>query len=161
MLTVKRGPARQTGPFVSKGGESVNFMIMAVDDETNMLHLIELVLKRLRCTVVKVSDPLDATQLLASVIPDLFVLDVMMPQMNGIELCQYIRSLPATARTPIIMLSAHYSREAVARALQAGADVYLPKTALHSELIAQVRTLLNIPALPSAGHSIDSATLLY
>lgn len=139
----------------------MNFMIMAVDDEANMLHLIELVLKRLRCTVVKVSNPLDVTQLLTSVIPDLFVLDVMMPQMNGIELCAYIRSVPATARTPIIMLSAHYSRDAVARALQAGADIYLPKTALHSELVAQVRTLLNLPAPPGAGYSGDSATLLY
>ncbi|MBI5669079.1 MAG: response regulator [Chloroflexi bacterium] len=139
----------------------MNMMIMAVDDEANMLHLIELVLKRLRCTVVKVSNPLDATQLLTSVTPDLFVLDVMMPQMNGIELCQYIRSLPETTRTPIIMLSAHYSREAVARALQAGADVYLPKTALHSELVPQVRTLLNLPAMPSNGYTSDSARLLY
>lgn len=119
-------------------------MIMVVDDDTNVLRLIELVLNRLRCTVVTLDDPLEAVDLLASVTPDLFIIDQMMPRMNGFELCNHIRACPVTAQTPIIMLSALHDPNSVSKGLQAGANLYLPKSALHSDLIERVRMLLNV-----------------
>ena len=119
-------------------------MIMVVDDDQNILHLTDVVLNRLRCTVVTVSDPLQAIKLLESVTPDLFILDQMMPRMSGFELCHHIRSCGHTVQTPIIMLSARHDRILVKESVEAGANLCLPKTALYSDLIHHVRALLDV-----------------
>ncbi len=117
---------------------------MVVDDDPTILRLIELVLHRLQCTVVTVDEPAEAMEMLASVKPDLIILDQMMPRVNGFELCRQIRSTIAMARTPIIMLSALYDPHSITQGLEAGANVYVSKAALHSDLIKHVRILLNI-----------------
>lgn len=158
----KAGPVYIPGRAYRKDNP-VAAMIMVVDDDIHVLHLMELVLKRLQCSVVTIQDPEEAVRLLESVTPDLFILDFMMPNINGIELCRYIRSYPATAQTPVVILSAYYEPEKVAEAIQAGANAYLPKTALHSELINQIRSLLNFtnaPGAKSAGFS-STATVNY
>jgi DNA-binding response OmpR family regulator len=119
-------------------------MIMVVDDDTNVLRLVELMLNRVRCTVVTLNEPLEAVDLLTSVTPNLFIVDQMMPRMSGFELCRHIRLSTATAQTPIIMLSALYEPKSVSEGLQAGANVYLPKSALHSDLLEHVRVLLDM-----------------
>jgi CheY-like chemotaxis protein len=117
---------------------------MVVDDDSTILRLVELVLHRLHCTVVTVDEPAEAMEMLASVNPDLIILDQMMPRVNGFELCRHIRSYAPTARTPVIMLSALYDPASIAKGLEAGANVYVSKSALHSDLIKHVRKLLNI-----------------
>lgn len=117
---------------------------MVVDDDTTILRLIELVLHRLQCSVVTVDEPAEAMDMLTSVNPDLIILDQMMPRLNGFELCRHIRSHAPTARTPIIMLSALYDPASIAQGLEAGANVYVSKSALHSDLIKHVRNLLNL-----------------
>ena len=97
-------------------------LVMAVDDDSNVLKLLKLVLKQLPCTVLDVDDSNDAVKLLESVTPDLFIIDLMMPRMNGFELCQHIRSYYATSDVPIILLSAQYNREVVLEGLEAGND---------------------------------------
>lgn len=158
----KAGPDFMPG-YARRKDNPVAAMIMVVDDDVHVLHLMELVLKRLQCSVVTIEDPDEAIKLLESVTPDLFILDFMMPNMNGIELCRYIRSYPSTQQTPVVILSAYYEPEKVTEALQAGANAYLPKTALHSELISQIRSLLNftnVPGAKSSGFS-SSATVNY
>ena len=157
----KAGPVYTPGRAYRKDNP-VAAMIMVVDDDIHVLHLMELVLKRLQCSVVTIQDPEEAVRLLDSVTPDLFILDYMMPNINGIELCRYIRTYPTTAQTPVVILSAYYEPEKVTEALQAGANAYLPKTALHSELINQIRGLLNFTNLPGAKPSgFSSATANY
>ena len=85
-----------------------------------------------------------AMDLLASVTPDVIIVDQMMPRMSGLGLCRKIRSCSTTKDTPIIMLSALYNPTSVKLGMEAGANIYLPKSALHSELVEHVRTLLNL-----------------
>jgi CheY-like chemotaxis protein len=123
-------------------------MVMAVDDEATMLLLISLALKRLPCSVLTIDNPIEAIGLLESVTPDLFIIDLMMPQMNGFELCRYIRSNYMTADIPIILLSAQYDRDVVLEGLEAGATVYVPKSVLHVELSTHVAELLDLNNVP-------------
>jgi DNA-binding response OmpR family regulator len=122
----------------------MNKQIMVVDDEAHILLLLDITFKRRGFTVLKANDPYTALMMLESSTPDLFILDVMMPGMDGLELCRQIRARPETAQTPVIMLSARYDQKSVERGLAAGANAYLPKMTLHSELVAQVRNMLTV-----------------
>jgi two-component system, OmpR family, phosphate regulon response regulator PhoB len=122
----------------------MNKQIMVVDDEVNILLLLDITLKRRGFTVLKANDSYSALMMLESSTPDLFILDVMMPGMDGLELCRQIRARPETAHTPVIVLSARYDQRSVDRALAAGANAYLSKMSLHSELVLQVRNMLSV-----------------
>jgi len=74
--------------------------------------------------------------------PDLVILDIMMPDMDGYEVCRRLRAMPQTARTPVIMLTAKGRAEDRVMGFQAGADDYVTKPVLPAELIARVRALL-------------------
>ena len=102
----------------------MNEKIMVVDDEPNMLALLEIVLRRKGYTVLSADGAYQALALLAQEKPDLFILDVMMPGVSGLELCQRLRARPDTARTPVIMLSGRADSEAVQRGMAAGANEY-------------------------------------
>jgi len=79
--------------------------------------------------------------------PDLIILDVMMPGMDGVDLCRTIRNRPATTEIPILILSARSDVEAVMRGMDAGATDYLPKPILNHDLTAKVRTMLSMDAV--------------
>lgn len=117
--------------------------IMVVDDELGILTLVEIILKRHGLSVIKARDAYEALDYLETRTPDLFVLDLMMPDIDGIELCRRIRQRSATADRPIIILSARHDAHSVERGIAAGADVYIPKTMLHSDLIPQINALLD------------------
>ncbi len=117
-------------------------LIMLVDDESGMLDLVGLILQRQGYGVLKARDALTALALLESSAPDLFILDVMMPDMSGIELCRHLRSRPQTAETPIVMLSARTDLETKRQSFEAGANLYLSKLAVHRELAVVVRDML-------------------
>jgi DNA-binding response OmpR family regulator len=118
--------------------------VMVVDDEAGALALIRIMLERNGFTVLGAKDAYAALEMLETSTPDLFVLDVMMPGMDGIELCRQIRARPQTAHTPIIILSACSARESVMEGLEAGADDYLAKPILHHNLVAKIRCLLGL-----------------
>ena len=120
--------------------------IMVVDDELGILTLVEIILKRHGMMVSKARDAHEALDLLHAQTPDLFILDIMMPDIDGIELCRRLRAWPQTARTPIIILSARHDARSAEQGLAAGANVYIPKTMLHSDLMKQVYTLLGTEA---------------
>lgn len=116
--------------------------IMIVDDDPGLLALIGVILKRAGYTVHKATDAFVALEALESDAPDLFILDVMMPLMNGFELCRKIREQPETAKTPVIILSARGDAESVQEGYDAGADDYLTKPIFHNDLIEKVRKTL-------------------
>src|SRR5512143_1429055 len=120
----------------------MNKQIMVVDDEIHMLALIEVILRRQGFNVVKATDGLTALRLLDTITPDLFILDIMLPGVDGIELCRRIRSNPLTARTPVIMFSVREDAECITRSMAAGATEYLPKVVRHSELVSHVHSIL-------------------
>jgi DNA-binding response OmpR family regulator len=118
--------------------------ILVVDDEIGALTLIGIMLDRGGFEVLKARDANQALSALENDTPDLLILDVMMPGIDGIELCRMIRGRSATAETPILILSARGDAESVMRGMDAGATDYLPKPILHHDLVAKVRQMLNM-----------------
>ncbi|MBI5960087.1 MAG: response regulator [Chloroflexi bacterium] len=116
--------------------------VLVVDDDVNVLILIDTMLKKLGYPVVKALDAELALHLIKSLSPNLFILDVLMPGMNGFELCEAIRKVPHTAKTPVIMLTALDNLQSKKKALEAGANAFVPKTDLLRELIPQIQALL-------------------
>ncbi len=118
--------------------------VLVVDDEVGALTLIGIMLERGGFEVLKAQDAYDALNQLESTTPDLIILDVMMPGMDGIELCRRIRDGAAPPHTPVLILSARGDPEAVEQGMSAGADDYLSKPILHHDLITKVREMLSV-----------------
>ncbi len=116
--------------------------ILVVDDEIGALTLIGIMLERGGFDVLKARDAQAALNILEDTVPDLIILDVMMPGMNGIDLCQVIRKREATGKTPVLILSARGDAESIIRGIEAGANDYLPKPILHHDLVSKVRSML-------------------
>lgn len=116
--------------------------ILVVDDDPNALRLVSYALQAEGYEVDMASSGAEALARLGSKRPDLIILDVMMPDMSGLEVCQRIRAGRATARLPILMLSARGLVADRVTGLKSGADDYLPKPADTGELIARVEALL-------------------
>jgi len=118
--------------------------ILVVDDEIGALTLIGIMLERGGFEVLKAKDADQALDLLELDTPDLIILDVMMPGMDGIELCRVLRERPVTSDLPILILSARGDAKSVMSGMDAGASDYLPKPILHHDLVAKVRRMLNL-----------------
>lgn len=116
--------------------------VLVVDDEIGALTLIGIMLERGGFNVMKAKDADTALATLDQNTPDLIILDVMMPIMDGIELCKVIRKRNDTGRTPVLILSARGDADSVMRGMEAGANDYLPKPILHHDLVAKVRSIL-------------------
>ena len=116
--------------------------VLVVDDEIGALTLIGIMLERGGFNVLKAKDADVALATLDQNTPDLIILDVMMPGINGIELCKMIRQRQDTARIPILILSARGDADSVMKGMEAGANDYLPKPILHHDLVAKVRSIL-------------------
>ncbi len=118
--------------------------ILVVDDEIGALTLIGIMLERGGFEVLKAKDAEQALVVLEHDTPDLIILDVMMPGMDGIELCRVLRERPNTVETPILILSARGDAKSVMAGMEAGASDYLPKPILHHDLVAKVRRMLDL-----------------
>ncbi len=94
--------------------------------------------------VLKAKDADQAQDVLELETPDLIILDVMMPGMDGIELCRVLRERTDTAELPILILSARGDAKSVMNGMDAGANDYLPKPILHHDLVAKVRRMLDL-----------------
>lgn len=115
---------------------------LVVDDEVGAQTLIAIMLERGGFDVMKAKNAKDALKKLEEKTPDVMILDVMMPGMDGIELTKVIRQRPEHQKTPILILSARGDAESVMRGLNAGASDYLPKPILHHDLISKVHNAL-------------------
>ena len=120
-----------------------NHRIMIVDDDTNLLNMLELILKRDGYTVLQADSGFKALQLAAEQKPDLIIIDMMMPGLDGIDSVRQLRTMPATRNTPIIMLSALGASKDRIRGLEAGVDDYVAKPTNPKELTLRVKALLS------------------
>ena len=116
--------------------------ILIVDDEPPILDLVRFTLEDADVRVVEASDGVEALALARRVRPDLILLDVHMPRLDGLEACRQIRREPALARTPIVMLTAAGQEADRARGREAGADEYLTKPFSPLALLALVEALV-------------------
>ena len=116
--------------------------ILVVDDEIGALTLIGIMLERGGFEVWRARDADAALGILDQNTPDLIILDVMMPGIDGIELCSMIRKREDTGNVPVLILSARGDADSVMRGMDAGANDYLPKPILHHDLVSKVRAIL-------------------
>jgi DNA-binding response OmpR family regulator len=116
--------------------------ILAVDDEAPVLRSVKRVLEKAGFTVITANSGQEALDMIAKQKPDLVVLDIIMPDMDGLEVCRRIRADPFTAKLPIMFLTAKGRPSDVAQGLDAGGDDFLTKPFEVLELPARVRALL-------------------
>jgi DNA-binding response OmpR family regulator len=117
-------------------------VILAADDDEDILQLIVFRLERSGYTVLQAHDGEEALALALEQRPDLAVLDVLMPKIDGFELTRRLRAEPATSRMPIIILTARVQDADVQEGFDAGADDYLRKPFSPQELRARVQAIL-------------------
>ena len=121
---------------------SVKQRILVVDDEPEAVELVEFNLKQAGYAVTSAAAGAEALKKIRAAPPDLIVLDVMLPEMDGFEICKMVRREAATAKVPIIMLTAKAAEIDRVLGLELGADDYLTKPFSPRELLLRVKKML-------------------
>jgi DNA-binding response OmpR family regulator len=116
--------------------------ILIVDDEPNIVISLEYLMQREGFETAVAGDGEAALEALARAAPDLVILDVMLPGMNGFDVCERIRADPRWREIRILMLTAKGRETEIARGVRVGADAYVTKPFSTKDLVAQVRRLL-------------------
>jgi DNA-binding response OmpR family regulator len=116
--------------------------VLIVEDDPEARKVLSLILKLDGYEISTAPGGAEAVQVMTTMIPDLLLLDVMMPGMDGYQVCGWVRANPATTAVPVVMLSGKADPESVARGLEVGADEYLSKPISPSKLSAQLRSVL-------------------
>ena len=118
--------------------------ILIVDDESSARFALELLLRREGFEVREVHDGASALAECATFQPDLILLDIVMPGMDGLEVCRRIKSAPETRLTPVVLITGLSATEDRIKGINAGADDFLSKPIDFSELLARTRSLLRL-----------------
>ncbi|MEM7334580.1 MAG: response regulator [Chloroflexota bacterium] len=127
--------------------------VLLVDDEDTIRTMLRMVLELTGFKVLEAADGIQAIEQVETHQPDIMVLDVMMPRMDGFAVCRQLRSQTETADLPIIMFSGKAQEEAVREGMKAGATHYLVKPASPTEIIALIKKYLERINMP-----VDSST---
>lgn len=122
--------------------EEARKLVLVAEDDEDISSLIRYRLKQSGFDVVVARDGEDALRLAAERVPDLAVLDVMMPRIDGYEVTRRLRGNATTARVPVILLTARAQEADVKRGFEAGADDYLRKPFSPQELTMRVQAIL-------------------
>ena len=116
--------------------------ILVLDDEPDVTELLEYKLEQENYKVEVLNDPLEFVSKVRVFEPDLMILDIMMPELNGLQLCRIARSDPAMKDIPIIFLTAKGEAEDRVKGLETGADDYVSKPFNTKELLLRVSNIL-------------------
>ncbi|NLC58748.1 MAG: response regulator, partial [Armatimonadetes bacterium] len=119
--------------------------VLVVDDEPNIIRIVQFCLEMEGCTVIGAADGREALDKAESELPDLIILDIMMPRMDGMEVLRQLGYQRATRKIPVIMLTAKTSSWDVAEARQLGVKDYLTKPFDRDRLLTAVRRVLPLP----------------
>jgi signal transduction histidine kinase len=118
--------------------------ILIVDDSASARETLVALLEQENYELLLAEDGFQALQMLKDVQPDVILLDVMMPGLDGFEVCRRIRSTPKLAEVPIIILTALDDRDSLLQGIESGADDFLHKPVDRQELVARVRTITRL-----------------
>jgi len=116
--------------------------VLIVDDEPNISISVEFLMRREGFEVLVAHDGEEGLERIRADRPDLVVLDVMMPKLDGFEVCKAVRADPALAGVRILMLTAKGRAAEIAKGFALGADAYIPKPFSTRDLVAKVKELL-------------------
>ena len=119
-------------------------VILVVDDNRENLELLEAYLEDIDCRTIPATDGPEALEAVKNDKPDLILLDIMMPKMSGFEVCRKIKSDPATADIPIIMVTALNEYGDMQRGVDCGTDDFVSKPVNKIELLTRVKTMLKL-----------------
>ena len=117
-------------------------LIALVDDEKDILTIVSYHLKRAGFTVKQFGNARGLLEFLSHTVPDLIILDLMLPDEDGVEICKRLKSSPKYSSIPIIMLTAKGSETDIVLGLEVGADDYIIKPFSPRELVARVKAVL-------------------
>ncbi|RPJ25593.1 MAG: DNA-binding response regulator [Chloroflexi bacterium] len=134
--------------------------VLIIDDDEGLLQLVSVIFKKSGAQVITATDSLDGISKFFLHLPDLVVMDVMMPGNTGFEVCQRIRQI---SNAPIIMLTALNAEQEMLRGLAAGADDFLSKPFNSEVLLARARTVLRRTRRSNGKteHNRDDASFSY
>ncbi len=142
--------------------KNMTYKILAVDDHPQTLDIIVLTLSQYGFDVTSTQSPVEALQLAPNVNPDLILLDMSMPEMDGLEVCRSLRAMSQFATTPIIMFTAEDEPHQKLAGFDAGADDYLTKPTDPDEMIARIEAMLeSAPTLEESDDVEMEADLTY
>ncbi len=116
--------------------------VLIVDDERNIMVSLRHLMKKAGYTVLEASDGEEALEIAQSSVPDLVILDVMIPKRDGYDVCQTIRSNPALKHIQIIMATARGQEVEIEKGMALGANAYMTKPFSTKELVSKVKSLL-------------------
>ncbi len=116
--------------------------VLIAEDEPSIVISLEFLLKNAGYAVTVARDGADALQRARNMHPDLIVLDIMLPLVNGYEVCRQVRADRALARTRILMLTARGRHSEIKKGLAMGADAFMTKPFATRDLVATVNELL-------------------
>ena len=122
-------------------------LVLLVEDAADTLSLLKLMLESEGFSVVAATNGAQAVELLASVRPDIIMTDLMLPQLDGLGLIQFVRSSQEMSQIPILALSA-FGEDQLARAEELGANVVLRKIEDMHRLMPTLRSLARAPSRP-------------
>jgi diguanylate cyclase (GGDEF)-like protein len=132
--------------------------IVVVGDDRGLLAQMESLLGPLGARIVAVTEPLRVLGVLAETAPDLVIMDMDMPQLNGIELCRVMRNDPRWAAVAVLFLAEHPEPSTITRMFEVGADDFVVKPVLGPELVARVKNRIERTRLLRRAADIDSLT---
>ncbi len=115
--------------------------LLIVDDDATLREMLRMLLAGAGYRIEMASHGEQALELAAELLPDLILLDVMMPGMDGFEVCRRLRSDPLLAEVPIVLVTALNDRASRLRGIEVGADDFIDKPFDRAELIARVPRL--------------------
>ncbi len=117
--------------------------ILIVEDIPGLIHILQLEVQRLGYETILASNGQEAVEIATAQLPDLIMMDIMMPQMDGLQAASLIRENPDTGSIPILAVTALSSRKDKEKCLQSGCDDFLTKPFTASQLRTRIETLLN------------------
>lgn len=124
--------------------EIKNSMILIIEDNQTQQNIMQVFLKNYGFQLISAYDGVEAFRVLENIIPDLILLDVMLPGMDGFEICRKLKANSRTAEIPVIFITALRNQQDIIAGLQAGGADYLGKPFNQEELIARVSTHLSL-----------------
>jgi putative two-component system response regulator len=154
-LLADERPDRPTSQIRSNGAAPHVPIVLVVDDGAANRELIEACLAGIDCEIRTAEDGKTALRMIEAQAPDLVLLDVQMPGMDGYEVCSRIRARPRGALLPVVMITALDHTHDRVLALEAGADDFMSKPVERVELVARVRSALRLKALYDTLDSVD------
>jgi two-component system alkaline phosphatase synthesis response regulator PhoP len=125
--------------------------ILVVEDQTELLELLRLQFKEEGFAIATATNGMDAVRKARSLVPDLILLDVMLPELDGFAVCELLRRDPSTSGIPVIMVSGLPGQLPRCAGIESGATEFVTKPVSPADLVTRVKDLLIRLATPPAG----------